>query len=990
MIPEFITAKPSTNRNATDAPSVPDPNSADQTKNRAAFQKALHERTSERPAEQQDSTANKIQPEESHQSTPPRASNETSHADVSQDTSGAAENQESRSTPDSANSTASNASRTDVNREPEVRGQNDGTEASPGNPERSKQIRRIDPANHSTSNDTATGSPEKAVESGEVSKPASEAVLPGFASTDDSDVGTLPSLIRIPLDGVTIRQSSGDFISPDATSDGASIGVSVPSDSSGQNVSGADSELRPFLNDALIPDAESVAVDARFTTTESALIAGDLLSSPVVGNEVSPIAGEELLAIPTLPSLQPEVTSTLLSSSPVESDGKDVGTPVIENVAGDVVANGILRSAEPSSAATPTDLEPSAQSPTDGVVTVDDSPSEELPLVLPSLVSGPKRTTEAASKSENHNLSGEQTSTRETPTQSSPAAAAPAVSESSLQISAPPQVEAVPLAQQKVVAEKPQVVESASTFSGDSATGPSKNSAPQSPAVVSPVESSGREPASYVSRRTTENSDPSTIVENTAASSSGDIDSEQPTPRPKVAELDVPERTVPTVSDQVDSSQPAEVESALAATPPEEAVNVQNRTRESIVSAESSIARQPAQRASTAEDQQTVQNLAASVAVANPEVVDAVQIESSDDPASERASIRTAGVNEPNSRKRNIDASPHQKSADSTGSAQTNPERPIGSGRSVVETPPPQIHQDSGARSQGSVPIIAPGDELAAGAQAGPPATTTVERVGGEPRTGNDFEASTVNNAGATSAPQARQPVTSVAVQSGPVSDVPTSAVGASPSSINEIGNVSAPAAPVEVQASDVTTIPNAQAAATTTNAATSNAATRPDVVREPAVPMEIQDAVSAIQEATSGDSHIRVRLNPRELGNMLVDVSRTENGVVARLEVESAAARVAVLETLPDLQQSLSRSGSTVDRVEVVLTETRAESGRQESDQSQPREQPSRQERQSSNQQARDERNEQNQRRDQREHSDSVEEDSTENKTPEQLDIKL
>jgi flagellar hook-length control protein FliK len=222
---------------------------------------------------------------------------------------------------------------------------------------------------------------------------------------------------------------------------------------------------------------------------------------------------------------------------------------------------------------------------------------------------------------------------------------------------------------------------------------------------------------------------------------------------------------------------------------------------------------------------------------------------------------------------------------------------------------------------------------------------------------------------------------------------VRTGAVVASPSPVSEVGSVSSPSAPVEVQATDVTAVSNVQAAVTSSTAATSNAATRVDVVREPAVPMEIQDAVSAIQEATSGDSHIRVRLNPRELGNMLVDVSRTENGIVARLEVESAAARVAILETLPDLQQSLSRSGSTVDRVEVVLTETRAESGRQESDQSQPREQQSRQERQSSNQQARDDQNqrrEQNQRRNQREDGSSVVEDATGNETSEQLDIKL
>jgi flagellar hook-length control protein FliK len=160
--------------------------------------------------------------------------------------------------------------------------------------------------------------------------------------------------------------------------------------------------------------------------------------------------------------------------------------------------------------------------------------------------------------------------------------------------------------------------------------------------------------------------------------------------------------------------------------------------------------------------------------------------------------------------------------------------------------------------------------------------------------------------------------------------------------------------------------------------------------VREPALPMEIQDAVSAIQEANSSDGYIRVRLNPRELGTMLVDVSRVDGAIVARLEVESAAARVAVLETLPDLQQALSRSGATVDRVEVVLTETRSEYGRQDSDQSQQRDQQqSRQDRQSSEQrQARDE---QDQRRQQRDGQESATlEESPQDERPEVLDIKL
>jgi flagellar hook-length control protein FliK len=202
-----------------------------------------------------------------------------------------------------------------------------------------------------------------------------------------------------------------------------------------------------------------------------------------------------------------------------------------------------------------------------------------------------------------------------------------------------------------------------------------------------------------------------------------------------------------------------------------------------------------------------------------------------------------------------------------------------------------------------------------------------------ELRDANAAESTSVENSATSPAVQNSQPASPVSIHQGPVSDKSADVSVASTASIPEVSDVVAPRVSTEVRSIDaaaVSSIPSP------TTSATSSVPARSDVVREPAVPMEIQDTLSAIQEATSGDSHIRVRLNPRELGNMLVDVSRVDGGIVARLEVESAAARIAVLETLPELQQSLSRSGTSVDRIEVVLMETRSESGRQESDQSQ------------------------------------------------------
>lgn len=100
-------------------------------------------------------------------------------------------------------------------------------------------------------------------------------------------------------------------------------------------------------------------------------------------------------------------------------------------------------------------------------------------------------------------------------------------------------------------------------------------------------------------------------------------------------------------------------------------------------------------------------------------------------------------------------------------------------------------------------------------------------------------------------------------------------------------------------------------------------------------LPVEVATATNAIQRVLSGQGRVRVRLDPVELGAMVVDIAHGEDGVVARLEVTTGAAHRAITETLGDLQQSLTRSGVTVDRVEVVLSENRSEGSRQERGQS-------------------------------------------------------
>lgn len=322
----------------------------------------------------------------------------------------------------------------------------------------------------------------------------------------------------------------------------------------------------------------------------------------------------------------------------------------------------------------------------------------------------------------------------------------------------------------------------------------------------------------------------------------------------------------------------------------------------------------------------------------------------------------------------------------STGGSDSNPQTPVGQ---------PVRNPDSSRRSRESRPEAAQRSNQVAAPDVRvqvPTESTTTGASDADPETAtsNVSDQSRSNSLG-------RQVTAAPIVSSG------SGLVGASP-----IDPVAASIEPSETQAlassTDVAEGPAATASSVTVESASTGSTKTFDLgtgplaepSREAAVPVEIRDAVSAIQQASSGDGHIRVRLNPPELGTMQVEVVRTDNGVVARLEVESTAAHSVVLETLVDLQQSLSRSGSAVERVEVILNEARAEAGRQDGDQTQNREQQGRQERQSSDQQRQNGDRQHRQREEQRGQNSDAEsatatvEDQSQSESREEFDVKL
>lgn len=106
----------------------------------------------------------------------------------------------------------------------------------------------------------------------------------------------------------------------------------------------------------------------------------------------------------------------------------------------------------------------------------------------------------------------------------------------------------------------------------------------------------------------------------------------------------------------------------------------------------------------------------------------------------------------------------------------------------------------------------------------------------------------------------------------------------------------------------------------------------------DPAPTHLTHQVVSAIQKAADEGPHLRIHLTPPALGSLIVDISRTENGVVARLEFSNSQAQQAAMQSLPDLQQALAQQGIKVDRIDVRLQDANQQFNRGREDQ--PRDQ--------------------------------------------------
>jgi len=100
----------------------------------------------------------------------------------------------------------------------------------------------------------------------------------------------------------------------------------------------------------------------------------------------------------------------------------------------------------------------------------------------------------------------------------------------------------------------------------------------------------------------------------------------------------------------------------------------------------------------------------------------------------------------------------------------------------------------------------------------------------------------------------------------------------------------------------------------------TTKAATTPTLdVNKPGFEEKL---TSYMQSAAETGKSLRIRLNPRELGLLQIEVQQIDGQTTARLEVETPAAKSIVMEQLHMLRDSLQQQGIRLDQLEVELNE--------------------------------------------------------------------
>ena len=225
----------------------------------------------------------------------------------------------------------------------------------------------------------------------------------------------------------------------------------------------------------------------------------------------------------------------------------------------------------------------------------------------------------------------------------------------------------------------------------------------------------------------------------------------------------------------------------------------------------------------------------------NPLGIDAAPTEPPTERLTEHASTSPVETSEPEIRNDEVDVGPDQDREVAVDRAvpPANSDRPADTQRVAAENV-----------AQPSIGHSAEQDAVST------PRTKTIDRAEGNVRpvardkdsieasTGDASETPAVGNAVVASESSTRQTVGAVTGQSGPVNDAPADAVVTPSASALEVGSASLPPASVEIPATDRIAVSNGQGTTTSATSTTSNVSPSSGAAREPAVPMEIHEAV--------------------------------------------------------------------------------------------------------------------------------------------------
>ncbi len=367
MIPEFLTAKLTTNRNTSEVPVGPESNSSEQLPNLDTFQKTLQEQRDPRNSATVNTRSKSV-------------------------------TDEVRPEPTSSKTPRDNTNATD---------EKVGSSKAPliATEELQKQI-GIQLAN-SDADDVSVSAPvDIPVPNGNPRGTAS-AFQAELLSIEDTDPGTLPSLIRHPLEDVSVDKFSGEVI-PENNNVKQVVGTQSHAGSP-ENLNAIDinGELRPFLNDALFPDSKTGGV-----LTEISAIDASMADTVTPHRSQADIYGQasvdEQLPIPPLPSLRSDVATTvplvLKVSAPNKFDAQTAGE--IQKVARPA-QNADESAGSPAVNASAvdsllTDNNPEVTRPRPEIIkqSVSEQNSKNPPQILPSLIAAHPRAVERTATEE--------------------------------------------------------------------------------------------------------------------------------------------------------------------------------------------------------------------------------------------------------------------------------------------------------------------------------------------------------------------------------------------------------------------------------------------------------------------------------------------------------------------------------------------------------------------------------------------------------------